>query len=365
MKITNLKLTNFRNYSFINLDFSKNKNIIIGNNGVGKTNIVEAIYYLCLTKSFRITNDENLIKKGEEYAVINATIKDKITNNYKIVINPEGKKIFIDSNQIKKIGEYISKINVILFTQEDLKLIKDNPSIHRKLINMDLSQFNNEYLKLLSTYNKILKQRNIYLKTMLINGMASKEYLDIITDKLVEYGIKIYNIRENYINYINNNLSPIFFKIVGKQTLKIVYQSQFKNKTKPVILKEYQKNYKRDLNYGKTTIGIHLDDYIFKIDQTLAKDFLSEGELKNAIISFKLSEILYCIEIFNKVPILILDDLFSELDNNKINKIISYLKKNIQIFITTTNIEKMNPKLLNKSKIVKITPKRIEEKEYE
>ena len=137
MKITNLKLTNFRSYDKLDLNFSDYKNIIIGNNGVGKTNIVEAIYYLALTKSFRTNEDQNLIK-------------DKIYNNYKIVINKKGKNIKIDNSSVTKISDYISKLNVVLFNREDSKLIKDNPSTHRKLINMELSEFNNEYLKLLS-----------------------------------------------------------------------------------------------------------------------------------------------------------------------------------------------------------------------
>ena len=211
MKIANLKLKNFRNYQNLELDFSSYKNIIIGNNGIGKTNIVEAIYYLSLTKSFRTNNDEVLIKDNEDFAVIEANIIDNISNNYKIVINKVGKNIRIDNNPITSIGDYISKINVILFNQEDLKLIKDNPSTHRKLINMELSEFNNEYLKLLSLYNKVLKQRNTYLKSMYFNGNIPHDYLEILTSKLIEIGLKIYNIRKDYIDEINDYLSKIFF----------------------------------------------------------------------------------------------------------------------------------------------------------
>jgi DNA replication and repair protein RecF len=365
MKITNLKLTNFRNYSNLNLSFHNNINILIGNNGVGKTNIVEAIYYLSLTRSFRTNLDKVLIKEGEEYAVINATIFNKISNNYKITIFESNKNIKIDNTQITKIGDYISKINIVLFNAEDLKLIKDNPSIHRKLINMELSIVNNEYLKLLSLYNKILKQRNMYLKTMQTNGMASVDYLNIVTDKLIEIGLKIYEIRFNYIDTLNTFLTPIFNKIVKKDNLKVNYISNYKKKTAENLKKEYQKCLQRDINYGKTTIGIHLDDYTFELDKKIAKEFLSEGELKNAVISFKLAEISYSIKIKKVTPILILDDLFSELDDKKINKIIGYFNKNIQIFITTTDIDKVNKKLLKNCKVFKLTNKRIEEKIYE
>ena len=166
MKITNLKLTNFRNYEKLNLHFSNYKNIIIGNNGLGKTNIVEAIYYLSITKSFRTNNQEVLIRENSDFAVIEASVLNKIKNKYRVVITKDGKKIKIDNQEITKLSDYISKVNVVLFNREDMKLIKDNPSVHRKLINMDLSGFNNNYLRLLSLYNKILKQRNSYLKIL-------------------------------------------------------------------------------------------------------------------------------------------------------------------------------------------------------
>lgn len=364
MKINNLKLKNYRNYEELNLKFSDYKNIIIGDNGIGKTNIVEAIYYLALTKSFRCPNDILLIKDKEEISIIEANIKTKINNNYKIILSKTGKNIKIDNKTINKISDYISKLNIILFTVDDLKLIKDNPSIHRKLINMELSQFDNNYLKLLSLHNKILKQRNAYLKSMLINGNLSKEYLDILTKKLIEIGLKIYEIRKKYIDEINIHLNNIFFKIVKKENLKIEYISQYSNK-KDEIIKDYNKNYKKDLNYGKTHIGVHLDDFIFKINDKEARNYLSEGEQKNAIISFKLAEIKYCINNKKQTPILILDDLFSELDNKKINSLISFFKKSYQIFITTTDIQKVNKKLLNNCRVIHIKKTRIEVKDYE
>ena len=246
-----------------------------------------------------------------------------------------------------------------------MKLIKDNPSIHRKLINMELSEFNNEYLKLLSMYNKILKQRNTYLRSMYLNGNIPPDYLEILTEKLIDIGLKIYNIRNKYINEINTYLPNIFKKVVKKENLQIRYISNYANKTKEELIKNYQKIMQKDINYGKTHLGIHLDDYLFEINGQLAKEYLSEGELKNAIISFKLSEIKYCIKEKNKVPILILDDLFSELDNQKINTLIGNFKKNFQIIITTTDIDKVSEKLLKNCRVIKITKKRIEVKDYE
>jgi len=364
MQITELKLTNFRNYNQQSFCFSPIKNIIIGNNGMGKTNIVEAIHYLSITKSFRTINDQVVIKESEPFAIVEGSIKDRIQNNYKILIENSGKKVYINGNQVKRLSDYISQINIVLFNPEDLKLIKDNPSTHRKLINMELSGLNNKYLKLLSSYNKILKQRNTYLKSMFLNGMIPKDYLDILTVKLVDLGMDIYKIRKKFIEDINEYLSVNFKKITKKEGLYLKYETHYENFTKDEILKKYESLFKKDLNYGKTNFGIHLDDFVFYFNDKIAKDYLSEGEQKNAIISFKLSEVNLYNNQLGKTPILILDDLFSELDKEKITKVLKFFKKGIQIFITTTDIDQVDEKILKNSKIITIKGNKIEEREY-
>lgn len=365
MKILNLKLKKFRNYDELNLNFSNYKNIIIGDNGLGKTNIVEAIYFLALTKSFRTNKQDVLIKEGEDFSVIEATILNKIKNRYKMVITPDNKNIRVDNHQINKIGDYISKINVVLFTREDMKLIKDNPSIHRKLINMDLSGFNNDYLKKLSLYNKILKQRNSYLKIMKEKSLSSNDYLDILTEKLIDVGLEINCIRFNYIYEINSYLNNYFSKTVKKGNLFLDYISFYNGKLKEDLIREYKKSFNRDYSYGITHIGVHLDDFIFKLDGRIAKEFLSEGEQKSAVIAFKMSEVKYCINKMSTTPILILDDLFSELDSKKINRIIGSFNKNFQLFVTTTDIRNLNKKLLKDCTIIKLSDKKVEVREYE
>lgn len=364
MKIAKLKLTNFRNYKKLELDFSKSKNIIIGNNGSGKTNIIEAIYYLSLTKSFRAP-DEILIKENTPFAIIESKIKEENTNNYKIVLTQNSKNIKINNKQINRLSDYISKINVILFSVEDMKLIKDNPSAHRKLITMDLSSIDNEYLILLSTYNRVLKQRNTYLKQMMINSTLPKNYLNIITEKLVDLNLKIYKKRKEYIKSINSFISEIFYQITNRENLTIDYITNIKYFAKEELLKDFDKNLMKDINYGKTTIGIHLDDYVFKINNQNIKAYLSEGETKNAVISYKLSEIKYCQSVLKKSPILLLDDLFSELDKNKINNILQFLDKDIQTFITTTDIHKVSKKILTNCNVYKIKNGKIKVVEYE
>ena len=364
MKIQKIKVINFRNYDNLELSFNPCKNIIIGRNGSGKTNIVEAIYVLALTKSFRGTREDVIIKHDKELTRIEGEVKEKRKESFKVILDKNKKTVKKNNTVIKRISDYISNINVILFTSEDLKLIKDTPNTRRKLINVDLSQFSNEYLKYLTLYNKILKQRNMYLKTLYLNGNASKDYLDIITNQLVEYGLKVHKYRKEFINDISLYISDIYKNITGIDGLKLTYKSDY-DKSKDDILKSYKRSVNSDMRNGQTSLGIHRDDYDFTLRNVYLKDFGSEGEQKNAIIAFKLSEL----EIFkNKkgvIPILILDDLYSELDKVKINNILEFINDDIQTFITTTEISKLSKRIKEGSKIFKVKNGIVEEVTYE
>ena len=365
MKIEKIKLNNFRNYANLELDFNPTKNLIIGKNGEGKTNIVEAIYVLAFSKSFRGSHEDVIVKNGETLTRVEGVVKDKRKTSYKVIINENNKIVKIDNTVIRKISDYVSNINIVLFTSEDLKLIKDTPNTRRKLINIELSQFNNEYLKLLTIYNKILKQRNNYLKTLYLNGNASKDYLDILTEQLVTYGLKIYEFRNEFINDISEYISNNYKSIANVDGLNLVYKSDYTNKSKEDIIKSYKRSVNSDIRSGVTSMGIHRDDYDFVLNDKQLKDFGSEGEQKNAIISFKMAEL----DIFRDkkgiIPILILDDLFSELDKTKINNIIKFIKDDIQTFITTTEINKLSNKLKSGSKVFKVKDGKIEEVNYE
>lgn len=349
MQVRQLKLVNFRNYKNLLVTFSPKYNLIYGNNGMGKTNLIEAVFVLALTKSFRGSLDKVLIMNNEKSLTIEGVIKSVLNTNYQIVISREGKKVKINGNNVKRLSDYISKITVILFNSLDLRMIKDTPSIRRKNLNIDISSMDNYYLKLLNNYNKILKQRNIYLKSMNINSNTDNNYLEVVTDKLIDIGLKINIYRADFINKINDYIGNIYKKITGEKGLYIEYISTFNNLSKEEIEKNYRKVLQRDIILGKTQIGIHHDDLIFKLDGFDLKDYGSEGQQKNAIISYKLSEIEFYKKKNNDEPILILDDLFSELDNQKINNLLNILDKNIQTFITTTNIDMVDEKIKNQS----------------
>lgn len=347
MQIRQLKLLNFRNYEKVLFIPNSKFNLIFGKNGMGKTNLVESIYVLALTRSFRSTVDKVIVMNNKEVTKIEADVKRKRVDNFQIIINNNGKKVKINNNKIAKLSDYISNIGVVLFNPDDLRIIKDAPSTRRKSLNVDISQLNNNYLKYLNNYNKLLKQRNAYLKNF---SDEASEYLESLTENLILYGLKVYSERKNIISSISEKIQSIFFDIMKKGFLKIKYVSDYDNKTKEEILSTYKKNLKKDLLLGKTDFGIHKDDYLFYLDDKLLKDYGSEGQQKNAIIAYKFAMISIYYEFNNDYPILILDDLFSELDSEKINNILKLIGENLQTFITTTEIDKVDEKILKESK---------------
>ena len=361
MKIDSLSLMNFRNYETLNISFG-DLNIIYGLNGSGKTNIIEAIYTLALTKSFRINNDKVMIKKGKIKAKIKGNVlKNGDENTFGVEISNDGKVVTINGEKQDKVSDYVSRINVILFNPSDTRLIDEAPMIRRKMLNIEISQIYKEYLVILTNYQRILKQRNFYLRGMYVNGSYTNTYLDIWTKKLIEYGSIICKYREKFVDNINKYIASNYEKIFGSGTLKIRYVSTFKNKSEDDLIKRYKDNYQKELSVGKTLEGIHHDDIVFVLDNNNLKEWGSEGQRKNAIISFKLAEINVINEIKGYYPILILDDLFSELDKVKVTNLLGMLDRNVQTFMTTTDLKNISKKVIKDAKKFKVNDGILEE----
>lgn len=361
MQILDLKLLNFRNYDSLSLTFSPKCNLIYGLNGMGKTNLVEAIYVLALTRSFRGSVDKVLIAQDKNLAKIEGTVLDREKSTYRIIISPEGKNVKIDGNKIAKISSYVSRICVVLFSPDDLRMIKDSPSVRRKMVDVEISQLNNSYIKYLNIYAKTLKQRNAYLKTLYINANSPTEYLNILTMKLIDFGLQIYEIRRKFVKLISSYIQKAYEEITGDASLEFQYHSDYEGKTREELAKEYQTYFKKDMMLGKTNFGVHHDDYVFYFKGVNIKDFGSEGQQKNAIIAFKIAEINIFREEKGIDPILILDDLFSELDQEKLDNIMRMIDANIQTFITTTDIDKVEERIKKESKKFKVLNGQVEE----
>lgn len=358
MFLKSLELNNFRNISKVSFEFDKNINIFIGNNAQGKTNILESIYFLAITKSHRTHNELNLIKNNELYTKVSGVYDDDKENIHylSILLNEKGKKVSVDNIVQKKISNYLSRLNVIMFCPDDLEIIKGSPSVRRRFLNIELSQFRNDYVLLLKEYNQILKQRNEYLKQK-NNAKFDKTYFSVITEKLVDKNIELIKIRYDFINKINNSLKDVFNNISNMGDLKISYKSFIKeeelNKAdlKEILIKRYNSLFMNELLQKTTLLGCHKDDFKMFLNELDVTEFASQGQQRLSILSLKLAEIEVFIKEKKTSPIILLDDIFSELDEIKKNNIIKYFKEDVQIFITTTDIKDISSDLKEKSDI--------------
>ena len=358
MFLKNLELNNFRNISKVSFAFDKNINIFIGNNAQGKTNILESIYFLAITRSHRTHNELHLIKNEELYTKVSGLFIDDKENTHmlSILLNERGKKVSVDNIVQKKISNYLSRLNVIMFCPDDLEIVKGSPSIRRKFLNIELSQFRSDYILLLKEYNQILKQRNEYLKQK-NNAKFDRTYFDIITEKLILKNIELIKMRYDFINKINNSLEVVFNDISGFGKLSIKYKSFIKkedlNKAnlKDVLISKYNSLFTNELLQKTTLLGCHKDDFKMYLNELDVTEFCSQGQQRLAILSLKLAEIEVFIKEKHTKPVILLDDIFSELDEIKKNNIIKYFKDDVQIFITTTDIKDIKEELKEKSDI--------------
>ena len=344
-------------------------NIFLGDNAQGKTNILESIIILALTKSHRIGVSPNIIKFNKKKAKISGVVrKDKIITKLGVELTEDKKIQKVNNTEIKKVADYISNLNVIVFTPDDLDIIKGSPSIRRNLLNIELSQISKIYLNTYNEYNKLLKTRNEYLKILFNNSIADVNYLDIITDKLIEKAIIIYQKRKEFIDMINNSINKYYKEIVGSEGLKVEYvpnidivDYEYENLRKK-MKHIYKKYYQKELNYGMTLYGPHRDDFNFILDNNNLKFFGSQGQQKVAVLSYKLAEIPIFNEICNTSPVLLLDDIFSELDVKKRNRLLKLVSGNIQSIITTTDLRSINKKYLENAYIYTVKDGNVERK---
>ena len=297
MEIRKLKLINYRNYENLELSFNKKNTIFIGNNAQGKTNILESIYVLGLTKSFLNVSDKNLIKFDNLFLRIQGNIIDNnIEKKLEITINEKGKRVKIDNQEIDKLSNYISKLNVIIFSPDNIRLLKESPSYRRKYLNIEISQLYCNYINCLNDFNKILKQRNEYLKIINTKGSYDYDYLNVLDEKYVDLSIRIYLYRKKYIDKLNENLGKIFFKISGFNNLMIKYVSAIDYvDNKELMKKEFsdklKSNLKKDIFYKMTVLGPHRDDFVLEIDNKNILLYGSQGQIRCAVLALKFAEI--------------------------------------------------------------------------
>ena len=360
MIIKKLQLRNYRNYENLDIELSDKLNIFIGDNAQGKSNLLESIVVLALTKSYMNVKDRNLINDNFDFTNIKADVM--IDNNlFKLSVgfDENTKKLKINNKEIKKYSDYISKVRFILFSPYEVGFVKGSPSFRRKYFNIEISQLSNKYVKLLQNYNVTLKKRNQLLKSGYKNDDASKFYLDVINDKISTLAVEITIERAEFVNKINDNLSSIFEEISGYSGLKLNYVSSIeldddKIDMKKNFLSKLENNFEREKLYGMTLIGPHRDDYFLSLGDKDLSIYGSQGQNRLSVLALKLSEIFIFKNVTNDYPILLLDDVFSELDITKRNRLVKYILEDVQTIITTTDLEMIDQSLVEKSKIFEI-----------
>ncbi|MDO4635169.1 MAG: DNA replication/repair protein RecF [Streptococcus sp.] len=341
MWISSIALKHYRNYHNITLSFSQHLNIFLGQNAQGKTNILESIYFLSLTRSHRTRSDKDLIQFSQKELKVSGNIH-RINGNLpiEIILSDKGRITKVNHLKQAKISDYIGHMTVVLFAPEDLQLIKGSPSLRRKFIDIDLGQMKMIYLSDLSHYNHILKQRNTYLKSA---NAIDLQFLDVLDEQLANLGSKVMKHRTDFINHLEIEANKHHSNISnGKEKINITYIPSVNSQTLEDLQTEFyallKNNRQKDLIKKTTSIGPHRDDISFQINGIDAK-FASQGQHRSLILSLKLAEIDLIKNITGDYPILLLDDVMSELDNTRQLKLLENIKENVQTFITTTSLD--------------------------
>lgn len=344
MIVDELKVINYRNYEQAHLKFHPKLNIFIGDNAQGKTNLLEAIYLCSAGKSFRTKKDQELINMNKSQTYVKVQLS-KINGNVDIEVrlNSDKKKgIKVNKIPLLKISELLGSLNVVLFSPEDLKLVKDGPSERRKFMDREISQISNKYYHNLSQYNKMLQHRNKLLK----HNKGKRIDLEVWDEQLANTGALIIFYRKNFIKKISLLAKLMHRKITeSKETLKVIYEPNIKikgddevNDIKEKILEKLKKNVDIDIYRGMTTAGTHRDDMKLIINEVDVKTYGSQGQQRTAVLSLKMAELELIKAEIGEYPILLLDDVMSELDFKRQSYLVNNLK-NIQTFITTTMID--------------------------
>lgn len=360
MIVNNLNLRNFRNYEEEFFEFDKKVNIIYGNNAQGKTNILEAIYICSTTKSHRSNKNIELIKFDEREAHIKIFL-DKKDKEHRIDVHLRKNKtkgIAVNGIPIKRASELFGIFNVIFFAPEDLNIIKNGPSERRRFMDLELCQLDKMYVHNLINYNKVLNQRNRLLKDISFNPKL-EETLDVWDEQLVLYGKEIIKKREEFIKQISKIIKPIHEDLTNKEeAIKIDYQ-------KNAEVKNFEKNLKRnrsnDLKHKNTSVGPHRDDILFFNKDINIRTYGSQGQKRTIALSLKLAEIELVKKMINDTPVLLLDDVLSELDSDRQNHLLERLN-DIQTIITCTGLDEFVENSFNIDRIFKVDNAKVTEK---
>ncbi|MBS4207176.1 DNA replication/repair protein RecF [Bacillus sp. FJAT-50079] len=348
MYIEQLELENYRNYESLTVSFENNVNVILGENAQGKTNVMESIYVLGMAKSHRTSNDKDLIRWDTEYARIKGRVqKARGSVPLELLISKKGKKAKYNHIEQPKLSQYVGNMNVVMFAPEDLHLVKGSPQVRRRFIDMEIGQVSPVYLFDMSQFQKILQQRNHYLKRLQMNRKTDDTFLNVLTEQYIEVAIKVIKKRYEFIRMLENWAQPIHSGISrGLESLEIQYKPSFDvsestdwSKMVNVLEEKFYTMREREIDRGITLLGPHRDEILFFVNGRDVQTFGSQGQQRTTALSVKLAEIELIHSEIGEYPILLLDDVLSELDDYRQSHLLNTIKDKVQTFVTTTTID--------------------------
>lgn len=336
MKINSLSLRNFRNYESLDISFNPSRNIIVGENAQGKTNLVESVYMCSFARSFRTSNSTDLVMFGKDMCLISADIESSsFDRKIGISVTRQGKKMIKkDGKPVSRTAELLNNLVVVIFSPEDLRIIKDSPDKRRNFINKEISQLRPRYFECLKNYNDALKQKNALLK----NDVIMDEMLDIYDSQLAYNGYELVKYRRNFVDNLSACSSELQSRISqGRETLEITYSESCRADSAEQMMAEFAASREKDRMYRSASIGPHRDDLEFFINGKDARKFGSQGQQRTIALCMKLAEVRIARDVLMENPVLILDDVLSELDIERQKFLLKEID-DVQLFITSTEL---------------------------
>lgn len=363
MILTELHLHHFRNYEDQTVHFAPGVNVLIGHNAQGKTNMLEAIYALSLTRSHRTNNDRELINWQSQTATISGVVQ-KATGKVPLELQftKEGKRAKVNHLEQARLSQYIGNLNAILFAPEDLSLVKGAPSLRRRFMDMEFSQMSSKYLYNASQFRTLLRQRNKYLKQLKYGQQHDQVLLDVLSDQLAAYGAEVIVARHHFLQQLEKWAADLHYQIsLNQEKLHLVYATQLTVTDETTVeqayqqlLATYQENKGREIEQGSTMFGPQRDDIRFMVNGKNVHSFGSQGQQRTTALSVKLAEIDLMKEQTGEYPLLLLDDVLSELDTVRQTHLLKAIQNKVQTFLTTTSLSDVARQLINEPTIFKI-----------
>lgn len=351
MILTKLHLRNFRNYEDCIFNFQKGINCILGKNAQGKTNLLESIYYLSTTRSHRLSDDADLIRKDSDYFGIDAVIeKHEQKEELRVSVSASGKNLYIYRNPVHRVSDFVGECNAVMFCPDDMILFNAQPKIRRRFMDIELGKLSRNYMSKLNDYSKLLKERNAVLKKDDFN----QDYIEVLNEQMSALQVIILRQRVKFMSDLLKTSETFYHELSKDETkLELKYTSCVDPMLDDELLKKgfmekYHEAYERDRFMKSTSYGIHKDDFTILINGKDAADYASQGQKRTILLAMKVGIVLMINAIKNDTPILLLDDVFSELDEYRRSKLLDLLPKEIQIFISATDLmNSMNDRVVN------------------